>query len=667
MQTMETEELKDVLSTGVDLVHYAEEVDQLLLRSEAVCLSEFELHAKEVGMFYNELCACDNMLLRMNDTLTNFQKHLGKICDEITGLSEKSMNINCYLLNRKNALIELDPKIQGVFLEPELVVKLWSMDVNEQFMAPLSELHTKLSDSLKNDSNIGPIKYEFDLLLQTLKDKVVLKLRTFLYKRFQSLRVMHTNIEIKQEVLLKCAFAFEFLIIHAPIIAEELQNYYCDSMSEEYCKQFRNYIGGLLALVSPSEVSSEDLIGSCTESFFRFGSSAEAHSLKVFQLAGREALISNFDADPALYHVYKSNSISLTFEELFRSALRLLCDTIVSEHSFFSKFFLASTSSPGKGALNKILQELFRMTNSYFKLELEKYLATSYDIIAILLMIKMVQLQSSRSYITSWFCDSVLMMLWPAFKVCMDRHTQSVRVLMPSKLSTVNYARPQTEVLGRYLELIHSFSIIHDIGSFSAMDETISWSELSLLTEIENYVMRISHAIDNAKLQGVFLIHNYEHLLTFMTVRNINSDCTVRISELLQSQVVLFVEEELMDPGNHPCFSQFISFLKSVEVSLSINPHYEIEQQGAELVLADFSVSWKEAIRSLIENVNNYFDPAKEVVSEQVLKQTLAQLLLYYQRFHELMKNSFRDVSFIKDLIPLHSVMFEIKKYVHKF
>jgi len=47
----------------------------------------------------------------------------------------------------------------------------------------------------------------------------------------------------------------------------------------------------------------------------------------------------------------------------------------------------------------------------------------------------------------------------------------------------------------------------------------------------------------------------------------------------------------------------------------------------------------------------------------EILKQVLTQLLLYHQRFHDLLKKCFNQpVSFAKHLVPTNMIMYEIKK-----
>ena len=269
----------------------------------------------------------------------------------------------------------------------------------------------------------------------------------------------------------------------------------------------------------------------------------------------------------------------------------------------------------------------------------------------------------------AWFCDQLLLTLWPVFKSIINNHLHSIRAITPSSISTkLNVLKPQTQILSRYVEFINSLTYFETIESIDRMDESLILSQRSLLQEIESYLMRLSSSIMNPKLIGVFLIHNYDYVLSSLSARNIHSDTTTRFAELLNSQLIMFVEEELTDPSSNSTFAPFISFLKNAENNSSMTEKYAIDAINAETILRNFSISWKDGLISLIHNISKYFNPDRDSVAEQVLKQTLTQLLLYYQRFHELIKKYFKDnSSIVKELVPLHTIMFEMKKFVNKF
>ena len=61
--------------------------------------------------------------------------------------------------------------------------------------------------------------------------------------------------------------------------------------------------------------------------------------------------------------------------------------------------------------------------------------------------------------------------------------------------------------------------------------------------------------------------------------------------------------------------------------------------------------------------------PSSERVASDILKQVLVQLVMYYKRFDDLIKRAFgrRPVPppFIKDMVIVQSLMFEVKKYAN--
>jgi hypothetical protein len=53
--------------------------------------------------------------------------------------------------------------------------------------------------------------------------------------------------------------------------------------------------------------------------------------------------------------------------------------------------------------------------------------------------------------------------------------------------------------------------------------------------------------------------------------------------------------------------------------------------------------------------------PASE--GQEILKQVLIQLVLYYQRFQDILKKHKAGASLAKELVPIPTIMYEIKKY----
>lgn len=389
----------------------------------------------------------------------------------------------------------------------------------------------------------------------------------------------------------------EFLYEHAPEIADEMVTFYSTQMSKQYYNHFKSYIDNLLSLVTISTVLETDLLGApAVVAGFWSSARTESDILKSFQLGDRGNILGEIDKNPIIYHVAKVNNFHVTFEGFFRSCLKLLCDTISSESVFFKSFFFPTLSDVTDGVYVARFSTLFAPTAQYFKNTLNTYLSTP-DVVSVLVLIRVVQLHQVRSSNLA-FLDSLLLLLWPAAKSLIEKHVASIRLL---DCNNVKPDKVLVVVLSRYIELVSAFYIL-----FEDKDESVLVSQRFLRGEIERWLLRLAQSISKPKLQVVFLIKNYEYLIASLTARSIVSECASRFESLLNSQITLFVEEELLDSASQANFSHFISFLKTAEISL--NHGGNLDAGRVETIIRDFSESWKEGIGIILANINRFFD-----------------------------------------------------------
>ena len=265
---------------------------------------------------------------------------------------------------------------------------------------------------------------------------------------------------------------------------------------------------------------------------------------------------------------------------------------------------------------------------------------------------------------------------------------------------------------------MHCFSLSH--YSLSARVCVCLYRFLN--AQVERTLLRLAGEIPSPKLQVVFLINNYDHILLCLTERGVHSEETVRFEELLASQIALYVEEELCErhASTHAAslvVARTIACLKQAEHALSAGAADIFNSAGsssgssssasasgaaaaaaAELalpsVIRQFASQWREGIDQIHLNVVRHFGDtsaqsastasssaalgssstqARTSTAAQVLKQVLTQLLLYYQRFHDLVKKYLAAASgnealsaAARELVPFHTLMFEVKKFVNR-
>ena len=135
--------------------------------------------------------------------------------------------------------------------------------------------------------------------------------------------------------------------------------------------------------------------------------------------------------------------------------------------------------------------------------------------------------------------------------------------------------------------------------------------------------------------------------------------------ELQRQQVALFVEEELAES-----YGRLISFVKQTESQLGdggggggAGAAPSVDGATVESLVRDFASSWKSGIEHINTSVMTYFSNFRNGM--EILKQVLTQLLLYYTRFQDILKQVFsggKQPPFFKEIVSIPTIMYEIKK-----
>ena len=91
-----------------------------------------------------------------------------------------------------------------------------------------------------------------------------------------------------------------------------------------------------------------------------------------------------------------------------------------------------------------------------------------------------------------------------------------------------------------------------------------------------------------------------------------------------------------------------------------------VKPGSVEKLVKDFAGTWKQGIEAINANVMNYFPNFK--TGMEILKQVLTQLLLYYQRFLDIVqKSNLASGPVSKDIVSIPSILYEVKKYSRSF
>ncbi|RLN71967.1 hypothetical protein BBJ28_00014276 [Nothophytophthora sp. Chile5] len=704
--------IKEALSQGVDLREYAQQIDRELRAAEAASVAQYVMKSADIVELHDEVQDCDNLLAKMQEMLLGFQADLGGISDEIRHLQDESIGMNVRLKNRRETEERLQTYLDQVAVSPSLVRTIDESEINEAYLHALVTLNGKLRYAALTEPD--PSGSSFDLVpsqtaafkdvdtqLQKLRARAIARIREFLLAKMNEVKKPKTNVQmVQQNTLLPMKYLVTFLSDNASDVEEEFREVYAEAMSKTLVNVFRSYHTGLMKF--HEEVASRtDLIVVDEQSLKGIFSSRVNLSKRndTFSVADREKILETASAPPVILHVAQQESQKLPYEAIFRSLQQHLMDSATSEYLFLIEFFKPSNQQENVFRSRDLFLRVFAKTLSLCLENMENYLFTCYDAIGLLLMIRLTYAQrlvmeKRRIPCLDSYFDRVALLLWPRFKAVFDLNLISVKNAKVKKLGAIDL-HPHF-VIRRYAEFaasILSLSLYtqHPQSSKSGNDDstTISSAQMHengagdmvlnnltiLRDEILRLLSRLAEQHTNAKDRCVFLINNYDLVLTHFEERRVISEETAKFEELLAGQREKFVEEELMT-----YYAKLIQFVRQHEhVSLgkagsgtgaaaasTAASGQQVDAAQVEKIVREFAATWKAGIEKMNGNVMTNFSNFRNGM--EILKQVLTQLLLYYTRFVEVVKRSFqRPPPFNTEIVTTQEILYEIKKYSRSF
>eukprot|EP00611_Tribonema_gayanum_P019451 TRINITY_DN336_c0_g1_i1.p1 TRINITY_DN336_c0_g1~~TRINITY_DN336_c0_g1_i1.p1 ORF type:complete len:749 (+),score=271.71 TRINITY_DN336_c0_g1_i1:64-2247(+) len=627
--------VRQALSQGVDLRGYSRDIETELREVEMDSVREYVSQSDKVLELHNEIQGCDAILARMQEMLLGFQADLGGISDEIRHLQDESISLNVRLKNRRAAEARLAKFLENVLIPPELASAICGDEVNERYLDRLVELNSKLRYVLQtgpvgdgSSLDVAPADTmtarEVRPHLEKLRAKACARARDYLLSRISELRKPKTNVQIIQKTaLLKYKYLVQFLSENAPETAEEVRNVYIESMGRTIYNLFRAYQAQLAKL--ELEIATKTDLIAVEEAAVRAMFTNKVDLTKrgdAFTLGERDKILDMVEAAPILVHVAQAEGSRLPYEVVLRSVLKHLVDSATSEYLFTLEFF--------RGQSRDTFHRIFERTTALCVENLETYLFASHDAIGLLLMIKLTHayrlvMQRRRIPVLEAFFDRFNVLLWPRFKMVFDANLRSVSGATPRKLGTVELTPHY--VTRRYAEFAASLLALHsglDSLVLGIGGEEMLLNDLAMLrTEVVKLMQRLSLQIHGKKNQVVFLINNYDQVLTVFHERRIMADETTKFEELLAHERESFVEEELKQR-----YARLIAFVQANE---SLPEGGGVDEALVEGLVRDFAATWKSALEAINQDVLASFSNFRNGM--EILKQVLTQLLLFYTRF----------------------------------
>jgi len=225
-------------------------------------------------------------------------------------------------------------------------------------------------------------------------------------------------------------------------------------------------------------------------------------------------------------------------------------------------------------------------------------------------------------------------------------------------------------VTRRYAELAASLHALCSAESGGLVD-TLQQSLQLMQMEVCHLLESMATKLDGVDSGLIFLVNNYDLVLTIFHERHLQRNATTGFEDLLRDQSQKFVESQLM---RH--FPDLVSFVKVTEPLVAeideAGARSQGQQQGVparvdvvkmEQVVRSFAHGWRQETDRVHKFVMRSFQNFTNGM--EILKQTLTQLLMYYTRLHTIICKCYpqQQPPFQSELVSKTTILMEIKQY----
>ncbi|KPP60167.1 vacuolar protein sorting-associated protein 52-like [Scleropages formosus] len=654
---LEDDLVKEALKTGVDLRQYSKQVESELQRIEQASIKDYIKESQNIASLHNQITACDSILERMEGMLSGFQSDLSSISSEIQTLQQQSVSMNVRLKNRQAVRSQLSQLVDELVVPSTMISVILESPVTEQeFLEQLHELNNKINFAKELSFRETLACSDIQDIVDRLKIKAVTKIREFILQKIYSFRKPMTNYQIPQNTLLKYRFFYQFLLANERQVAKEIRDEYVGTMSKIYYSYFKSYSGRLMKVQYEEVADKDDLMAPA--GFFSKPSLKSRNT--IFTLGQRGAVLSPAELEgPILIpHTAQRGDCRYPYETLFRSQHYALLDNGCREFLFISDFFMVA----GNSALD-LFNCIMGKTLSMFLKSMSTYVSDCYDSIAIFLCIHIIlrfkAITAKRNIpALDKYWEAVLELLWPRFELILEMNIQSIRDTDPQKLGVLD-TRPHY-ITRRYAEFSSAIVSINQTFPNERTNALLG----QLQVEVENFVLKMAAEFPSRKDQLIFLINNYDMMLSVLMERAADDSKEVEgFQQLLLARTQEFIEEILSPP-----FGGMIAFVKESEALMEKGQLDRLKNDEARItqLVRGFSSTWKQSVEALSQDVMRSFTNFKNGTS--IIQGALTQLIQYYHGFHKVLSQpTFRSLAVRSELINLHHLMVEVKKHKPNF
>jgi len=597
---------------------------------------------------HSAVADCDTVLQGLEGILCDSRQQLETLMSQIRTLHDAAGSLSEQLA-RATTLSRL---LRGGIAQRLLPIQSVEALVSGDIAAPTFQQHlTALQEVSRTMTADGPTPM-YNQLMPTytpLIEHVAGRLRAHLIPRILHLRRPRTNIAIHQQnVLCRHRSFIRFLNCVCPPVFMEVRKVYVTVLSSVYASKFQHYMNVLSKMVI--SVSTSDIALRIVEkAALRGGVDPIAHAAPYVIPEDRYRVVDrSLTHDTIVPHIEKTKGTRYYFEEAFHSVLGVLCDVVTHEYLFLFDFFCA--------AHVEILQDVFTPVVAILVGDIEKWVQSTNDHVSLLCIVCMVHrtkalMDRRRIPILHGFFDSLLLHLWPRFKVVFDKHVMSLRSVSSLDLLTVSWesttVHPMTARYAEFVAALLRFLPMCDdldrrLNATGAEDHSDIAPRLAMLEsnikfvciEYDHVLLLLCTSLSNERQRNVTLLNNYFHVTSVWIRRGVSEGNP--FLESLHGQLATLRTAvgqgmvELVLPN-------LVQVVKNNEGQ---NPDLiAIEACAKELFSA-----WKPALQSLHTHIQHCVVHPPNAV--EVLKHSCMQLLLYNTRLNAVVGRYWRNPPF---------------------
>uniref|UniRef100_A0A7S0ZK76 Exocyst complex component Sec3 C-terminal domain-containing protein n=1 Tax=Timspurckia oligopyrenoides TaxID=708627 RepID=A0A7S0ZK76_9RHOD len=671
-----TKEFQELLSANISEVELSQlvvELEAKLLQVESNSIEHFVKEGASLSRLNRDLELCDTGLHKLELELTQFADDLDGISSDMQRLEQQTISSAQRAKTRSVTEAHLSTFLDQIILSPSLIKEIVEGDVGtKNYQENLRILAKKAAflslEDTQKAAAYAEIKPKFDLL----QHKAVQRVRDFMLTKIELLRKPNTNIQIiKGSVLLRYQPLMEFLQDHAREQYLEVRNDYVETVSILYTELFRKYIFGLVQL--KEEVgkdgdwiieSSNSSVTSWLGSFTQSASSSQLTHQSTFGLGKRIETLKKPLGPAVVLAVATSRSQKLLYEEIHRSISKMLLDTCTSESYFCVHLF---GEIPGR-----LFADELRTTEESVVECLKSHVSTCYDLVGLLILLKLNEMMRAEMEkrnikdLSDFFLNSEII-IKPRVKELFDLNLKSLQNADARSLFRSEADVAPRIVTRRYAEFNATMTTILSFGNM-ADDTFLRESIRRFRMEYQSLMQRISALFSRSKSRYVFLINNYDFVLSLLSdsdskvekdneeldrdESSIRNEEASILEDAVAGHIAAYVEQELTEH-----FPDFLSFIRSFQRSKSAL-NVEVSESKLRLILRDFMANYRVGIDHIRNNILREFPNFENGV--QILKRCLAQLLNYHKRFEAILDSV--NPKLKAEMVTTSALIVEIKK-----